>query len=243
MLPIRHIALLLLLGAPLLPLGAGEAGATGAEPAAKPGYEIAPPHPGGIGTYYLGREIAQVMGHQAADWLDRPGREKEENPNALLKILDLQPGQVVADVGAGTGYYSFRIAPRVGRVLAVDIQQEMLDLLNAKAKKLGIANVETVLGTITDPKLPAGGVDIVLLVDVYHEFDHPIEMMTAIRTALKPGGKVVQVEFRAEDAAVPIKTLHKMSEEQARKEMASFGLTFVSTNESLPWQHVMIFSK
>jgi ubiquinone/menaquinone biosynthesis C-methylase UbiE len=119
----------------------------------------------------------------------------------------------------------------------------MLDLLNGKAKQLGIGNVETVLGTITDPKLPTAGVDIVLLVDVYHEFDHPIEMMTAIRTALKPSGHVVQVEFRAEDPTVPIKTLHKMSEEQARKEMASFGLTFVKTIETLPWQHVMIFGK
>jgi ubiquinone/menaquinone biosynthesis C-methylase UbiE len=218
-------------------------GEVAADPAAPPHYETGPTHAGGIGTYYLGREIAQVMGHQAADWLDRPGREHEENPAALVTILELKNDQVVTDVGAGTGYYSFRMAPLVARVLAVDIQQEMLDLLDAKAKQLGIHNVETVLGTISDPKLPTAGVDMALLVDVYHEFDHPIEMMTAIRKSLKPGGRVVQVEFRAEDPLVPIKTLHKMSEAQSRKEMASFGLTWVKTIETLPWQHVIIYTK
>jgi ubiquinone/menaquinone biosynthesis C-methylase UbiE len=218
-------------------------GEASAAPSASAQYETGPTHAGGIGKYYLGREIAQVMGHQAADWLDRPSREHEENPAALVAALELKSDQVVADVGAGTGYYSFRMAPQVARVLAVDIQQEMLDLLELKAKQLGIRNVQTVLGTVSDPTLPTAGVDMVLLVDVYHEFDHPIEMMTAITRSLKPGGRVVQVEFRAEDPTVPIKTLHKMSEAQARREMTSFGLTWVKTIETLPWQHVMVFTR
>jgi ubiquinone/menaquinone biosynthesis C-methylase UbiE len=238
MIPILRAALLIL---PVLVLAVEpDGGQTRPNPQA---YQHGIRHPGGIGTYYLGREIAEVMGHQGADWLDRPGRENEENPKALLAALELQPGEVVADVGAGTGYYSFRMAPAVAKVLAVDIQQEMLDLLDAKARKLGITNVTSVLGTITDPKLPAGGVDLALLVDVYHEFDHPIEMMAAIRAALKPGGRVVQVEFRGEDPAVPIKTLHKMTEAQARKEMDSFGLTWKKTIATLPWQHVLVYTK
>ena len=200
-------------------------------------------HADGIGTYYLGREIAQVMGHQAAEWLDRPTREEEERPTALLEAMELKPTDVVADIGAGTGYYSFRMAPKVAKVLAVEIQQEMLDLLTAKGKKLGITNIENVLGTPSDPKLAPGSVDVVLMVDVYHEFDHPVEMMTAIRAALKPGGRVVQVEFRGEDPTVPIKALHKMTERQARAEMTSFGLTWAKTEPTLPWQHILIFNR
>jgi SAM-dependent methyltransferase len=200
-------------------------------------------HADGIGMYYLGREIAQVMGHQGADWLERPTREEEERPTALLAAMELKPTDVVADIGAGTGYYSFRMAPKVAKVLAVEIQQEMLDLLTAKGRKLGIANVENVLGTPSDPKLAPASVDVVLLVDVYHEFDHPVEMMTAIRAALKPGGRVVQVEFRGEDPAVPIKTLHKMTERQARAEMATFGLTWLRTEPTLPWQHILIYNR
>jgi ubiquinone/menaquinone biosynthesis C-methylase UbiE len=201
----------------------------------------------GIGKWYMGREIAHVMGHEGADWLERPEREHEEQPSKLIEILGkrIKPTDVFADIGAGTGYYSFRLAPLVpkGKVLAVDIQQEMLDLINAASKKNGVKNVETILGTVQDPKLPENGVDYALLVDAYHEFDHPREMMDAIHKSLKPGGKVIQVEFRGEDLNVPIKELHKMTQAQAKKEMAAAKLKFVETIEDLPWQHVMIFEK
>ena len=200
----------------------------------------------GIGKFYMGREIAHVMGHQAADWLERPEREAEEKPDLLIETLKLKPGNVVADIGAGTGYYSWRMANLVGEtglVYAVDIQQEMLDLLAKRLAERKITNVKGVLGTITDPKLPARSVDLVLMVDVYHEFDHPFEMMQAICQALKPGGRVVFVEFRAEDPKVPIKEVHKMSEAQVRKEMSAQPLEWVETIATLPWQHVIVFRK
>jgi ubiquinone/menaquinone biosynthesis C-methylase UbiE len=212
-----------------------------------PVYEIREKHdPNGIGKFYLGREIAHVMGHQAAPWLERPEREEEEEPKKVIEALELKPGQVVADVGVGTGYFAFRMAPLVGekgKILGVDIQQEMLDLLKAKAAKLKATNVEGVLGTIKDPKLPEAGVDLVLMVDVYHEFDHPWEMMQAIRKSLKPGGRVVLVEYRKEDPKVPIKEVHKMSEEQIKKEMTAAGLEHVKTVGTLPRQHIAIFAK
>jgi SAM-dependent methyltransferase len=210
-------------------------------------YEYRPGSPDGIGKWYMGREIAHVMGHEGAGWLERPEREKEEQPSKLIEILKkrIKPADVFADIGAGTGYYSFRIAPLVpkGKVLAVDIQQEMLDLLTAASEKKGVKNVEPVLGTVEDPNLPADAVDYALLVDAYHEFDHPREMMRAIYKALKPGGKVLLVEFRGEDPNVPIKALHKMSEAQAKKEMTAAGLKHVETIKELPWQHVMVFEK
>lgn len=208
-------------------------------------YEYRQQHdPNGIGKFYLGREIARV--HQAADWLERPEREAEEKPQRLLQALKLKPGEVVADIGAGTGFYSWRLAKEVGEkglVYAVDIQQEMLDLLAGKMAELKITNVKGVLGTITDPKLPAHSVDLVLLVDVYHEFDHPYEMMQAICQALKPGGRVVLVEFRAEDPKVPIKEVHKMFEAQVRKEMSAQPLEWIETIDTLPWQHIIAFKR
>jgi SAM-dependent methyltransferase len=208
-------------------------------------YEFRQIHdPDGIGKFYMGREIAYVMGHQAAAWLERPEREEEEQTAALLEHLPIKPGAVVADIGAGTGYFSRRLAQRVGpkgRVLAVDIQPEMLDLLTNRMASLGITNVVPVLGSASDPHLPASSVDMVLMVDVYHEFDFPYEMMTAICSALKPGGTVVFVEFRAEDPELPIKRLHKMSEAQLRKEMSVLPLRWRQTIEVLPRQHIMIF--
>jgi ubiquinone/menaquinone biosynthesis C-methylase UbiE len=221
-----------------------------AEETTKPGapiYEHRQAHdPNGTGKFYLGREIAQVMGHQVADWLERPEREQEEKPDLLLKALKLKPGDVVADIGAGTGYYSGRLAKSVGDkglVYAVDIQQEMLDLLDKKMAGQKITNVKGVLGTITDPKLPARSVDLILMVDVYHEFDHPFEMVQGICAALKTGGRVVFVEFRAEDPQVPIKEVHKMSDAQVRKEMAAQPLEWVESIETLPWQHIIVFKK
>ncbi len=197
----------------------------------------------GIGKFFLGREIAQVMGHQGASWLERPERDKEEDPTAILRALNLQKTWVVADIGCGTGYYSFRLAPSVATVFGVEIQQEMLDLLMAKAKTNGVTNVKPVLGTITDPKLPAGGVDLILLVDVYHEFDYPVEMLTALRQSLSPTGRIALVEFKGEDEKIPIKALHKMTEQQARKEFESLGFTWESTVSTLPWQHLIFFKR
>ncbi|HEY1375583.1 MAG TPA: methyltransferase domain-containing protein [Gemmataceae bacterium] len=202
--------------------------------------------PNGTGVFYMGREIALVMGHQAAGWLDRPEREKEEQPARLIDILKLKPGEVVADVGAGSGYLTFRLADRVGptgKVLAVDIQPEMLALIRQKMKDKGLTNVEPVLGTEADPKLPAAAVDTILMVDVYHEFSRPFEMTEAMVKALKPGGRLVFVEYRREDETVPIKLVHKMSEKQVVKEMGPFPLKHVATHAGLPWQHVIVFEK
>ena len=201
----------------------------------------------GIGKFYFGREIAHVMGHQGADWLERPERETEERTDLLLEALALKPGEAVADIGAGTGYFSWRIARQLGaegKVYAVEIQQEMLDLLMANMKKRGVAaRVEPVLGTVQDPKLPASSVDMILLVDVYHEFDFPFEMTRAMARALKPGGRLVFVEYRGEDPQVPIKKLHKMTEAQVKKEMTVHPLKFDRTLTLLPQQHVIIFRK
>ena len=211
------------------------------------GYETAPPRdPNGIGTYYYGRQIAHVMGHEGANWLERSGRRQEEGTDLLMKELKLKPTDVVADLGAGTGFFTFQIAKRVpkGQVLAVDIQPEMIAALQANKRKFNAPNVRPVLGNMKDPALPADSVDLVLIVDAYHEFDHPREMGRGIRRALKPGtGRLALVEYRAEDLNVPIKRIHKMSVEQARKEMAAVGLTLIETIETLPQQHLLIFQR
>jgi ubiquinone/menaquinone biosynthesis C-methylase UbiE len=201
--------------------------------------------PNGIDKYYMGRQIAHVMGHQAADWLERPTREQEEHTQEMINLLDLKPGENVADIGAGTGYISWRMAKKVspGKVYAVEIQQEMLDLLGANMKERGISNVVQTLGTITDPKLPTNAIDLIIMVDVYHEFDHPCEMTDAMVRSLKVGGRLVFVEFRKEDPNVPIKEVHKMSEAQVKKEMSPFPLAHSQTITNLPWQHVIVFKK
>jgi protein-L-isoaspartate O-methyltransferase len=209
-------------------------------------YERRPLHdPNGIGKFYMGREIAHVMGHLAADWLERPEREAEEKTALLIESLKFRPGETVADIGAGTGYHTRRIAKKVspgGTVYAVEIQREMLDLLTNSLSRIGITNVVPVLGTITDPNLPLP-VDTILLVDVYHEFDHPYEMTAAMCRALKPGGRLVFVEFRGEDEKVPIKRVHKMTEAQVKKEMSVHPLIWKETIGVLPWQHIIIFTR
>ena len=214
---------------------------------AKDRYEYRAEHSrDGIGKFYMGREIAHVMGHQAADWLERANREEEEKTSLLVEALKVKPGEVIADIGAGTGYFCRLLSPKTGAkglIYGVDIQPEMLEMLTNKMADLKIANVKPILGTITDPKLPKGTVDTVLMVDVYHEFDHPYEMMENIVTGLKTGGRVVFVEFRGEDPDVPIKLLHKMTEAQVKKEMAVMPLQWSETIEVLPRQHIIIFKK
>lgn len=216
-------------------------------PATDTRYEYRSDHdPNGLGKFYLGREIARVMGHEGASWLERPERETEEQPAWLIESLDLKPGMAVADIGAGSGYFTRRLAEKAGRngvVYAVDIQKEMLDLLRKNMQQHGLNNVTPVLGAITNTHLAHESVDLVLMVDVYHEFSHPFEMMESICRALKPGGRVVFVEYRAEDPDVPIKRLHKMSESQVRKEAAQLPLRWVKTIGRLPRQHVIVFER
>jgi len=202
--------------------------------------------PNGTGIFYMDREIALVMGHEGADWLERPEREVEEAPDVLVRALKLKPGMVVADIGAGSGYFSFRMAPRVGtkgKILAVDIQPEMLAIINERSRISRVKNVETVLGKTDDTCLKPESVDLILLVDVYHEFDKPYEMTTSMVKSLKKGGRLVLVEYRQEDRRVPIKEVHKMSQAQLRKEMGLFPVKWVETNPALPWQHIVIFEK
>ena len=201
----------------------------------------------GIGKVYFGREISHVMGHQAANWLERPERETEERTDLLLEALALKPGEIVADIGAGSGYFSWRMAQKVGEqgvVYAVDIQQQMLDILMTQMnrRKVG-AIVKPVLGTVQDPKLPAAGVDTILLVDVYHEFDFPYEMTRAMVAALKRGGRLVLVEYRGEDPDVPIKPLHKMTVAQVQKEMSVHAIRLEKVIKVLPRQHIIVFRK
>jgi ubiquinone/menaquinone biosynthesis C-methylase UbiE len=208
-------------------------------------YEEGPASADGTGRYYMGREIARVMSHRGAAWLERPDREREERPAVLIRALGLEPDDVVADLGAGTGYFTFRIAPLVpdGRVYAVDIQPEMLRIIEDRATTEGFDNVAPVLGTITSPGLRPRSTDLTLLVDSYHEFSHPREMLAAIYEATRPGGRLVLVEYRAEDPDVPIRRLHKMTEAQARREVEAAGFTFVENRDDLPQQHLLIFRR
>lgn len=215
--------------------------ATGAEGV----YTQRAPSRDGIGKFYMGREISQVMGHLGADWLERPEREREERTDLLIENLPLDADAIVADIGAGTGYFSLPMAQRLpdGKVIAVDLQQEMLDIIAGRKERANVENIELVLASEVDPRLPASSVDLVLLVDAYHEFSHPREVMQSVYLALKPGGKVVLIEYRGEDRWVPIKALHKMTQAQAKKEMAAVGLEWVETKDFLPQQHFLIFSK
>jgi ubiquinone/menaquinone biosynthesis C-methylase UbiE len=229
----------------LFPLLAGCAD-DAATPAVGTGvYEYRTPSAGGTGKIYLGRQISQVMGHNGAAWLDRAGRELEERTDLLIDHLPLDDDDTVADIGAGTGYFTERMARRVpsGRVYAVDIEAAMLEMLSARITAAGLANVVPVQATVMDPQLPADTIDLALMVDAYHEFSHPFEVMTGLGKALKHGGRVVLVEYRGEDPAVPIKRLHKMTQIQVRREMAAAGLEWESTGDFLPQQHFMVFRK
>jgi precorrin-6B methylase 2 len=209
-------------------------------------YERVVPGPGGIGKRYMGREIAGVMGWEGAQWLERASRAREERPELLIRELALTPGMTVADIGAGTGYYTWQLAKQVGsggRVYAVDVQPEMIRMLDSQMEKRGVHNVVSVLGSETTVKLPPARVDLAIMVDVYHELAYPSEILDSIVDALKPGGRVVFVEYRAEDPAVAIKPLHKMSEPQIRREATAHGLKWERSIESLPIQHAIVFRK
>jgi SAM-dependent methyltransferase len=199
----------------------------------------------GQGTHPVsGRRIAGVMGHTGAGWLDRPEREAEEAPARAIAALALRPGDSVADLGAGSGYYTVRLANAVGetgRVFAVDIQPEMLAIIRGKVEKSRLTNVELVLGGEDDPRLAAASSDLVLMVDVYHELARPQAMLRAIKRALKPGGRLVLIEFRKEMASVPIREEHKMSVKDARLELEAEGYRFDRVIDVLPWQHILVF--
>jgi SAM-dependent methyltransferase len=233
------IAALLLAMAASAPLRAAETKADVA-----PRYEQAAPSADGIGKRYMGREIAQVMGWQGAAWLEREEREREERTDLLLAELALRPGMAVADIGAGSGYIARRMAAQVGPggvVYAVDVQPEMIRLLKSLAA--GLAQIKPVLGAVDDVRLPAASVDLAIMVDVYHELEFPREVLGSMLRALKPGGRVVFVEYRAEDPRVPIKPVHKMTEAQVKREAGALGLVWERTAGTLPWQHVVMFRK
>lgn len=197
-------------------------------------------------TKYLGRRVAQPMGYMHMNWLSRPERIQEENPQEMLDQLNLKPGLVVCDLGAGDGYHTLQIAPRVGpngKVIAVDIQPQMLQELSRRLADKKLENVETILGELWDPKLPENSVDLVLMVDVYHEFSHPTQMLAALRKSLAPNGLIALVEFRAEDPTVLIRAEHKMTKAQILKEYKANGFKLAKEYDRLPWQHLMFMQR
>jgi SAM-dependent methyltransferase len=202
--------------------------------------EIPPPQ-----THHMGREIAQTMHYTGAPWLVRESRQREEDCRLLLRSLGVRPGQTVCDMGCGNGFYTLQLAKLVGPkglVYAVDIQPEMLQMLARNAAEARLTNVRPVLGTPVDPRLPAGRIDMVLCVDVYHEFSHPEPMLARIRASLADGGQLVLAEFRGEDPAVPIKPLHKMTKAQVRAELEPAGFAVVREFDRLPWQHLIFLA-
>jgi precorrin-6B methylase 2 len=202
-------------------------------------------NPNGIGKWFMGREIAHVMGFQGINWLERSEREKEEQTSTLISNMQINATDVIADIGAGSGYHVFKMAKLAnkGTIYAVDIQPEMLRAIQLKQQREPIQNIKTVKGTEQITNLPTNSVDKILMVDVYHEFSHPKEMLASIYTALKPNGKIFLIEYRMEDPKVPIKPIHKMTEKQAVKELEVSGFKLIENIDNLPWQHCMVFKK
>ena len=199
----------------------------------------------GIGKWYMGREVAYVMGFQGINWLERSEREIEEDVSTLIKNMEIKTDDTIADIGAGSGYHVFRMAPLAenGLVYAVDIQPEMLEAIELKKRSKRVSNVETVLGSEKSINLPKNSLDKILLVDVYHEFSYPAEMVESIKNALKSNGQLFLIEYRGEDLSVPIKKIHKMTVKQSIKEMEAAGFRLKENIDNLPWQHCMIFEK
>ncbi len=197
-------------------------------------------------TQYKGREIARTMHYLGAEWLIRNEREREERCSLMIANLGIKPGMTLCDMGCGNGYHTLRMAQltgKTGQVFGVDVQSEMLGFLRTRMEEQGIENVVPILGSFHSPRLPVNSIDLILLVDVYHEFSHPEQMLAGMRRALKPGGLIVMVEYRAEDKTVPIKRLHKMSKAQVDKELTSNGFKLVKEFDRLPWQHMMFYGK
>jgi FkbM family methyltransferase len=201
--------------------------------------------PGGTGKYYLGREIAHVMGASNCEWLDRGSRPQEEHTQLAIDKIKLPPTAVIADIGAGTGYYTFKLAPKVpkGKVYAVEIQDEMIAALNERKKKLNNTNVEVIKGSATSPNLPANSVDLAIMVDVYHELEYPVEILQSIRKSLKKDGKLLLIEYKGEDPAVAIRPLHKITVAQLNKELGANGFTPDYEGKFLPIQHFLLYKK
>lgn len=199
----------------------------------------------GIGKWYLGREIAHIMGFQGMEWLERPEREKEEQTSLLLQNMDIKPSDDIADIGAGSGYHVFKMIEKLegGTIYAVDIQTEMLNAINSKKEANKVSNIELVHGSEQSSNLPANSVDKILMVDVYHEFNYPVEMIASMSEALREKGEIFLIEYRLEDRNIPIKTIHKMSEKQAVKEFEANGFKLKENITNLPWQHCMVFVK
>ena len=199
----------------------------------------------GIGKWYMGREVAYLMGFQGINWLERSEREIEEDVSTLIKNMEIKTDDTIADIGAGSGYHVFRMAPLAenGLVYAVDIQPEMLEAIELKKGSKRVSNVETVLGSEKSINLPKNSLDKILLVDVYHEFSYPAEMVESIKNALKSNGQLFLIEYRGEDLSVPIKKIHKMTVKQSIKEMEAAGFRLKENIDNLPWQHCMIFEK
>jgi protein-L-isoaspartate O-methyltransferase len=199
----------------------------------------------GIGKWYMGREIAYVMSHYGISWLERPEREKEERVTLLLKNMDLKPGMSVADIGAGSGYHAVRMSKMVGdgKIYAVDVEPKMIEYLDKRIKDEQLTNIKTVLGKEQSIGLPPASIDVMLMVDVYHELSFPYEIARSMLEALKPGGKLFLIEYRAEDLSVPIKQVHKMTQKQAVKELKAAGFSFIKNMGNLPWQHCLVFQK
>tara|TARA_B110000259_G_scaffold113270_1_gene129151 strand:- start:1636 stop:2355 length:720 start_codon:yes stop_codon:yes gene_type:complete len=199
----------------------------------------------GIGKWYMGREISYVMGFEGISWLERFDREKEENVSTLIKNMKIKFNDTIADIGAGSGYHVFRLAPlaKKGLIYAVDIQSEMLMAIEMTKESRKIRNIETILGNEKSVHLPNNSIDKILMVDVYHEFNFPVEMIASMKNALKSNGQLFLIEYRKEDSKVPIKKIHKMTEKQAVKEMEAAGFKLKENIDNLPWQHCMVFIK